>query len=126
MQIPKIQNYNYNPQFQGFIKIQSLKKGGEVKEIETTFELDRGLAKTALKNLFEGSWTNSGDRSVPGSKLALYAEALKQTLGINLPRTGKAVEHVKLTHLDNGYSIESGKNYKLTHIREDIGIWDLT
>ena len=122
MQINRIQNNT--PQFQGIIQIQNFRKGGKIMEMKTSFELDRGLAQSALKNVFGGSWANVGDKSIPNKEMAPYFEALKQTLGINLPKSYRGSTHIERKLIDSGYTIKADKEYKITHIREDINIWD--
>ena len=123
MQIHKIQNNNYNPIFKGYIKIQNLKKSKNIIERKTSCEVDRGISALALKNIFGGNWTNEGYKYIPRKKIIQYAEVIKQTLGIELNKSNKELELIKLKNYDNGYSIKN-KNYKLTHIREDHMIWE--
>lgn len=121
MQISKIQSNNYTPQFNGFIKLQNFTKNGEVTKVKTSQELDKGLADLALKNVFGGNWTNGG-RDIKRTELGQYVEIIRQTLGINVPRVTKEPVKVELRHFDNGYNIK-GKDYQITHIREDQLIW---
>lgn len=124
MKINKIQNNNYTPQFRGMIKFQNFAKSGEITKIETSQDLDKGLAQLALNSVFDGSWANAGEKKIERNKLGLYIDIIRQTLGINIPRVNKELAKVELKHFDNGYSIKSGSDYKITHIREDQLIWD--
>ena len=124
MKINKIQNNNYTPQFRGMIKFQNFANGGEVTKIETTHELDKGLAQIALNNVFGGNWANAGKKNLERKKLGLFIDIIRQTLGINIPKANKELAKVELKHFDNGYSIKSDGEYQLTHIREDQLIWD--
>lgn len=124
MLINRIQSYNYTPQFQGTIRLQNLKKEGEFTKINTTLELDRGLAQLALRNFFKGRWENEGNKCIPCENLMQYTETLWQTLGIKIPSLHKKSEQIVLKHFKNGYSIKSDGNYKITHIREDQIVWD--
>lgn len=123
MQINRVQN-NYNPQFNGMIKIRNFVKNGEITKFETSQELDKGLADVALKNVFNGDWANTGERKLERNKLGLYIDIIRQTLGISIPRVTKEIVPVKLKHFDNGYSIKAGEDYQLTHIRDDRFIWE--
>jgi len=123
MQINRIQNNTYTPQFNGFIRLQNFAKGGEITKVETSQELDKGLADIALKNLFSGNWNNVGEKKLERGKLGLYVDIIRQTLGINIPRVGKEPVKVEVKHFDNGYGIK-GKDYQITHIREDQLIWE--
>ena len=120
MRINKIQNYNYNTQFQGTIRLQNLKKEGQTIKFNTTLELDKGLAQLALRNLFKGSWENEGGKYIYKDDLSQYTEALNQTIGLSVTKPLKNLEKIELRHFKNGYSIKSDGNYKITHIREDI------
>ena len=119
MLINKVQNNNYTPHFQGILRINNLKNGGEITELKTTLELDKGLAESALKNLFEGRWVN--DKRQESSKLIKYVSAINQTLGINLPKISN--KQIELRSFDKGYSIKANGEYEITHIREDFVVW---
>ena len=121
MQVQRIQKKQYNPQFNGILKVQNYRKSEGIIEKETTIDLDRGLANCALKNLFEGSWSNYGGKQLPGKNIAPYLEALLQTLGINLPKNNE-MKYVKLKNFNNGYSIKVNGEYKIIHIRDDYMI----
>ena len=105
MRIQKIQNNNYT-QFQGLLRVQNFKKGGEVIERVTTEEFDKGLAECAFKNIFKGNWSDTGHKFIQNSNLAGYGSVLRHTLGINLPKTDRKIEQVILGHSDNSYSIK--------------------
>ena len=124
MQIQRIQNNNYTPQFQGFMNVQNLKKTEEVIKRNTSQELDKGLAESALKNIFGGSWTNDGIKAIASGKLARYTEVINQTLGLNIKRKLKDTQKIELKSFENGYSVKVENDYKITHIREDMNIWD--
>ena len=123
MQIHRIQN-NLNPQFQGIIKVQNFKKGGEIVERKTSQDLDRGLAQSALNNIFEGNWTNEGTKHLNTEYIARYADAISQTLGLDVCKTKKQTELVERKQIESGYSFKVADLYKITHIREDHLIWD--
>lgn len=124
MQINRIQNNTYTPQFNGFIRLQNFAKGGEITKVETSQELDKGLANIALNNVFGGNWIKAGKKEIKFKELKQYCDVISQTLGISIPRNTKEPVKVELKHFDNGYSIKSDGDYKITHIREDQLIWD--
>ena len=115
MKINAIQNNNYNQQFKGLLQVQNLKKGGKAIEQITSLELDKGLAESALKNIFEGNWANTGNKQLHYKQIWPYNEAILQTLGINLSRRLDEYTDVECKLLNNGYSIQSN-DYKITHI----------
>lgn len=124
MQINKIQNSNYYPRFGGLIKFQDFTNGGKITKIKTTLELDKGFAQLALKNMFDGNWADISKKKIERSKFKQYLDVIAQTIDLKLPRLNKEFTLVELKHFDNGYSIKSGKDYQITHIREDQLIWE--
>ncbi len=123
MQVNRVQNNNYNPYFQGFLKIQNFSKDGQNIVRETSMEFDRGLADLALKNFFGGNWANEGAQKVNYKQIKQYTDVLRQALGINLPRNVREWQKVELKTFDGGYSIKSD-DFRITHNREDLMVWD--
>ena len=124
MRIGALQNNNINPHFQGVIKLQNFKKGGEIIERKTSIDLDRGLSLSALENVFDGNWANQGIMSVQSKKLSQYIAAIKQTLDWSFPKRNKKLVPVELKRFETGYSVKVGDDFKITHLREDYLVWD--
>ena len=124
MRIAALQNTNINPQFQGVIKLQNFKKGGEIIERKTSIDLDRGLSMSALENVFDGNWANQGIKKVQNEKLTQYIVAIKQTLDLSFPKRSKKLVPVELKRFETGYSVKVGDDFKITHEREDYFVWD--
>ena len=116
MQVQKVENNNFNPQFGGILKIKNYKKGGKVVERLTDDVFDKSLYETARKNLFGGDWSNIGSKEIPSSKFSEYTDLIKRTFGINLPKTTDEVVSVDVKNLGEGYRVKIGDDYKITHV----------
>ena len=116
MQVQKIQNNNYNPQFNGILKVQNFKKGGKVTERLTSDALDKVLYEKARNNLFNGEWTSEGSKNIQSDKLSEYIGLIKHAYGISLPKSTNEVVTAELKNLFGGYSVRVGNDYKITHV----------
>lgn len=116
MQVQRISNNNYNPQFNGILKIQNFKKGGKVIERLTEDSVDKKLYESAYKNLFNGDWSRTGQQTIQKDKLSEYTKIIRQVFGIKLPETADKVIAADVKNLENGYRIKFGNDYRITHV----------
>jgi len=116
MQVQRVQNNSSKTQFQGILQIQNFRKGGKVTERITADVFDSGLCEKARQNLFNGDWSNEGRRNIERVKLSDYTSIIKRNLGITLPESADKVVSAEFKNLGDGYSVQVGNDYKITHV----------